>query len=182
MNTAGRRNFVAYATKFRTRPVPGLKPFHRPRRPGVESHRAPSYRSRRSRHAVKLAGMKPKTWEIAGINFDHFHMGDLLRMASEHPRVQVVGISDEQPARMEEAIRKLGISPDRSFTDYRACLGRMRPDIVILCPAASKHGEWVRKVAPYGVHIMVEKPFAASLREADAMIQAMPKRKTLMIN
>ena len=126
--------------------------------------------------------MKHRTWKIAGINFDHFHMGDLLRMAIEHSNVQVVGISDEQPARMEEAIRKLGISRERSFTDYRACLERTKPDIVILCPAASKHGEWVRKVAPYGVHIMVEKPFAASLREADAMVQAMPKRKTLMIN
>ena len=25
-----------------------------------------------------------KNWKIAGINFDHFHMGDLLRMAHEH--------------------------------------------------------------------------------------------------
>jgi glucose-fructose oxidoreductase len=58
----------------------------------------------------------------------------------------------------------------------------MKPDIVILCPAASKHGEWVKKIAPHGVHIMVEKPFAASLKEADAMIAAMPKGKTLMIN
>jgi glucose-fructose oxidoreductase len=40
----------------------------------------------------------------------------------------------------------------------------------------------VKKVAPYGVHIMVEKPFAASLKEADAMVEAMPKDKTLMIN
>ena len=126
--------------------------------------------------------MKHKTWKIAGINFDHFHMGDLLRMAVEHPHAEVVGISDEQPARMEEAIRKLGISREQSFTDYRACLEKTKPDIVILCPAASKHGEWVKKVAPCGANIMVEKPFAASLREADAMIQAMPKRKTLMIN
>ncbi len=126
--------------------------------------------------------MKHKTWKIAGINFDHFHMGDLLRMAIGHPHVEVVGISDEQPERMEEAIRKLGISCDRRFTDYRACLEKTRPDIVILCPAASKHGEWVTKVAPSGAHIMVEKPFAASIREADEMIEAMPKRKTLMIN
>jgi len=126
--------------------------------------------------------MKHKTWKIAGINFDHFHMGDLLRMAREHPQAEVVGISDEQPARMEEAIRKLGISRDWSFTDYRACLEKTKPDIVILCPAAAKHGEWVKQVAPYGVHIMVEKPFAASLKEADAMIQAMPRKKTLMIN
>jgi len=126
--------------------------------------------------------MKHNTWKIAGINFDHFHMGDLLRMAMEHPQVEVVGISDEQPARMEEAIRKLGIPRNQSFSDYRACLEKSKPDVVILCPAASKHGEWVKKIAPYGVHILVEKPFAASIKEADAMIQAMPERKTLMIN
>ena len=123
-----------------------------------------------------------KIWKIAGINFDHFHMGDLLRYSHDHPQVEVVGISDEQPARMEEAIRKLGVPRESAFTDDRACLEKTQPDIVILCPAASKHGEWVKKVAPYGVHVMVEKPFAASLKEADAMVQAMPRNRTLMIN
>lgn len=123
-----------------------------------------------------------KPWKIAGINFDHFHMGDLLRFAAEHPRAEIVAISDEQPARMHEAIRKLRLPREKAFTDYRACLEQTRPDIVILCPAASKHGEWVKKVAPYGPHILVEKPFAASLKEADAMIAAMPRGKRLMIN
>ena len=123
-----------------------------------------------------------KRWKIAGINFDHFHMGDLLRYVHEHPHAEIVGISDEQPARMEEAARKLRIPRERIFKNYRACLEKTRPDIVILCPAASKHGEWVRRVAPYRVHIMVEKPFAASLKEADEMIKAMPRGRTLMVN
>ncbi|MBI3879019.1 MAG: Gfo/Idh/MocA family oxidoreductase [Verrucomicrobia bacterium] len=126
--------------------------------------------------------MKTKRWKIAGINFDHFHMGDLLRYAHEHPRAEIVGISDEQPARMAEAVRKGLVAPDRAFTDYRECLERTKPDVVILCPAASKHGEWVKKVAPYGPHLLVEKPFAASLKEADAMIAAMRRGQTLMIN
>src|SRR5947208_2821262 len=126
--------------------------------------------------------MKRRIWKIAGINFDHFHMGDLLRMAVDHPQVEIVGISDEHLPRMEEAIRKLKFPRERSFIDYRACLEKTNPDIVILCPAASKHGEWVAKVAPYGVHIMVEKPFAATLKEAEAMVAAMPRGKTLMIN
>ena len=126
--------------------------------------------------------MKQKIWKIAGINFDHFHMGDLLRMAVTHPRAKLVGISDEKPGRMEEAIRKLNVPREQSFTDYRRCLEKTKPDIVILCPAASKHGEWVKKVAPFGAHIMVEKPFAASLKEADAMIESMPGGRTLMIN
>jgi glucose-fructose oxidoreductase len=126
--------------------------------------------------------MKRPFFKIAGINFDHFHMGDLLRFAQEHPRVKLVGISDEQPARMEEAIQKLRIPRERAYTDYRACLDQTKPDVVILCPAASKHGEWVKKVASSGAHILVEKPFAASLAEADAMVAAMPSNKTLMIN
>ncbi|MBI5802087.1 MAG: Gfo/Idh/MocA family oxidoreductase [Verrucomicrobia bacterium] len=126
--------------------------------------------------------MKKRTWKIAGINFDHFHMGDLLRYAHEHPSAEIVGVSDEQPERMEEVVRKGLVARDRAFTDYRACLELTKPDVVILCPAASKHGEWVKKVAPHGPHIMVEKPFAASLKEADAMIAAMPQGKTLMIN
>ena len=58
--------------------------------------------------------MKQRTWKIAGINFDHFHMGDLLRYAHEHPQAEVVGVSDEQPARMEEVVRKLeeGADPE----------------------------------------------------------------------
>jgi len=131
---------------------------------------------------TQCAIMKQPIYRVAGINFDHFHMGDLLRFAQEHPQVKLVGISDEQPARMEEAIRKLRIPREQAFTDYRACLDKTRADVVILCPAASKHGEWVEKVAPSGAHILVEKPFAASLAEADAMIAAMPASKTLMIN
>jgi glucose-fructose oxidoreductase len=126
--------------------------------------------------------MKKRVWRVAGINFDHFHMGDLLRMAAAHPQVDLVGISDEQPQRMEEAIRKLKIPRDRAFTDHRKCLEHARPDVVILCPAASRHGEWVRKVASHGVHLMVEKPFAGSLREADTMVAAINPGKTLMIN
>jgi glucose-fructose oxidoreductase len=116
-----------------------------------------------------------KKWRVAGINFDHMHMGDNLRMAVEHPNVELVGICDENPDRMQAAASTLQILPDRVFTDYRACIEQTKPDLVLLCPATAKHGEWTAKVAPYGVHIIVEKPFAASLAEADAMVAAVEK-------
>jgi predicted dehydrogenase len=123
------------------------------------------------------------TWKIAGINFDHFHMGDLLRMAHNHPRAEIVGISDEDPARMQTAASNFSIPSERQFTDYRECLERTQPDIVILCPATARHAEYVEKVAPFGVHLLVEKPFAASLADADRMIRAVEATgKTLVIN
>ncbi|MBO0723688.1 MAG: Gfo/Idh/MocA family oxidoreductase [Blastocatellia bacterium] len=121
--------------------------------------------------------------KIVGINFDHFHMGDLLRMAHEHPRAEIAAICDEDPARMQEAMRNFAIPPDRIFTDYRRCLESARPDIAILCPATARHAEYVEKVAPYGVHILIEKPMADSLAEADAMIRAVQAAgRTLAVN
>lgn len=122
-------------------------------------------------------------YRVAGVNFDHMHMGDNLRMAFEHPNAEIVGLCDDDPRRMEHAAKSFGIPGERIFTDVKACLETTKPDLVLLCPATAKHGEWVKKVAPFGVHVIVEKPFAASLAEADAMIAAMkPTGKKLAIN
>jgi len=114
-----------------------------------------------------------KKWKIAGVNFDHMHMGDLLRQVFEHPDAEIVGISDEQPVRMEDAIQNFSIPRDRVFADYRECLEKTKPDLVILCPATADHAVWTERVAPFGAHILVEKPFAASLADADRMIAAL---------
>jgi len=120
---------------------------------------------------------------IAGINFDHMHMGDLLRMAHEHPDAEIVGICDQKPERMATAVRNFSIPANRVFTDYRACLETAHPDLVILCPATGEHASWTERVAEFGVNIMIEKPFAASLADADAMIAAQrASGKLLAIN
>src|SRR5882672_5791540 len=92
-----------------------------------------------------------KKWRIAGINFDHMHMGDNLRMAFEHPNVEIVGICDEEPERMQSATKNFNISNERVFTDYRACIDKTKPDIVILCPATAQHADWVERVSIYEV-------------------------------
>lgn len=125
----------------------------------------------------------PRKFRVAGINFDHFHMGDLLRMATEHPDVEVVGVSDHVAGRMDSAAGRLGIPSDRIFADYRQCLEQTRPDLVVLCPATGEHADWVEKVSPFGVHLVVEKPFADTLANADRMIAAQKTAgKLLAIN
>ena len=122
-------------------------------------------------------------YKVAGINFDHMHMGDNLRMAFEHPDIEIVGVCDEQPARMEAAISNFNLRPEQVYTDYQRCLEETKPDLVLLCPATAEHALWTERVAPYGVHILMEKPFAATLAEADRMIKAMETTgKLLAIN
>ena len=124
-----------------------------------------------------------KGWKVAGVGFDHMHMGDLLRMVHGHERASICGMLDSHPERMSAAARSFGVAPDRCFTDLGECMEKAAPDIVILCSTSSLHREWVEKLAPYGVHVLVEKPFATNLSDADAMISAMATSgKRLAIN
>ena len=87
------------------------------------------------------------TWKVAGINFDHSHMGDLLRLCHEHPDVEIVGICHTDKVRMASVIEKFNLPSERVFTDYRECLERTQPEIVILCPV---HGQSCRMGAEGG--------------------------------
>ena len=116
-------------------------------------------------------------WTVAGINFAHHHMGDNLRDVAAHPNAEIVGICDETPAdRMLEpaaTAAEFDLPDDRVFDDYRTCLERTDPDIVILCPVPADHAAWVERVAEYGPAVLLEKPFALSVADADRMIAAM---------
>jgi predicted dehydrogenase len=119
---------------------------------------------------------------VAGINFDHMHMGDLLRQIHEHPDTEIAAVYDPDPRRMASAIETFAIPADGVFTDLQACLAAAKPDLVVLCSAPAKHANDVEAMAPSGAHIMVEKPFAASIADARRMIAAVKPRQKLAIN
>lgn len=123
-----------------------------------------------------------KRWRIAGIDFEHFHMGDNLRMAFEHPDVDIVGVCDTERERMEWSIQHFSIPEENVFEDYRQCIEETRPDIIVLCPATGRHAQAIEEIAPFNIHIIMEKPFASSLAEADRMIAAMGEEQRLAIN
>jgi glucose-fructose oxidoreductase len=119
---------------------------------------------------------------VVGIDFDHMHMGDLLREVDEHADAEIAGVCDGDPKRMESAIAKFGIPADRVFTDVAACLTATKPDLVILCSAPAAHARYVEQIAPFGPHIVVEKPFATSSAGARRMIAAVKPGQKLAIN
>jgi predicted dehydrogenase len=121
--------------------------------------------------------------KIVGINFSHMHMGDLLRMAKNNAEVEIVGVSDEQPDRAKGVLKQIGMPESLFVADYRQLMERTKPDLAILCPSTGDHAKWTENVAPFGSHILIEKPFAASLADADRMIAALKKTgKQLIIN
>ncbi|MGR3723842.1 Gfo/Idh/MocA family oxidoreductase [Abyssibius alkaniclasticus] len=122
-------------------------------------------------------------WRIVGISFDHMHMGDLLRMAHNHPDAEIVGLFDADLAKMKRVAAPFNIADDRLFTDFDACMKASKADLAILCAATGDHASYTERLAAYGVHVFVEKPFAASVADARRMMAAMaPTGKRMAIN
>ena len=122
-------------------------------------------------------------FRTTGVSFDHMHMGDLLRQVQDHPGAEIAGIFDPDPARMARAVADFNIPSDRVFTDFDACMAATKPDLTVLCAATSDHATYAERIAPYGTHLFVEKPFAASAADARRMMAAMlPTGKLMAIN
>lgn len=122
-------------------------------------------------------------FKVVGISFDHMHMGDLLRMVHDHPEAEITGLYDPDRAKMQGAIDTFNVPEDRVFTDFDACMAAGPYDVAILCCATADHAAMTERLAPHGVHIHVEKPFAATAEDARRMIKAMePTGKIMAIN
>ena len=58
------------------------------------------------------------------------------------------------------------------FTDMHEMMRAVNIDVVVVLTESGKHAEHVVALSPYGKHIVVEKPMALTLDDADAMIRA----------
>lgn len=112
-------------------------------------------------------------YKVVGISFDHMHMGDLLRMVAEHPDAEIAGLYDPDAAKMQSAAEAFGVPENALFTNFDTCLAAGPYDLAILCCATADHAEMTERLAPHGVNIHVEKPFADSTDNARRMMKAM---------
>lgn len=112
-------------------------------------------------------------FRVVGISFDHMHMGDLLRMVAEHPDAEIAALYDPDLARMQGAAEAFNVPEAALFTDFDDCMAEESYDLAILCCATADHADITERLAPHGVNIHVEKPFADSADNARRMIKAM---------
>lgn len=126
--------------------------------------------------------MSQKRWKVAAVSFDHGHQVDLLNQALKNPAVEVVGAWDESLEKARTGLAQVKLPLSLATTDLHAIL-TARPDLAILCCSNGRHAEFTEKLTAAGLNVLVEKPFAPSLADADRMITAAAKAgKTLAIN
>jgi predicted dehydrogenase len=92
-----------------------------------------------------------------------------LKALAQVPGAQVVGLSDINAERVALRAAELGCS---YFTDHRDMLNELKPDIAVVCTPHPSHAALVIDCLEAGIHVLVEKPLAVEVAQADAMIAA----------
>jgi predicted dehydrogenase len=82
--------------------------------------------------------------------------------------VEIVATCDVDSGKAEEAARLFGIR--RSYTDAGELLGNEKPDFVDIVTTLPSHRPLVELAARHGVAVICQKPFAANLADAEAMV------------
>ena len=92
------------------------------------------------------------------------------------PRTELAALSDQRAEVMNRAGERYGVPPERRYRDYREMLERERPQIVSVATQPEQRAEIVTYAAEHGARaIYAEKPMAASLEQADAMLAAVER-------
>lgn len=104
-------------------------------------------------------------------HFGRFHADKYARL----PQSQLVGVVDADPARADEAARKLKCEP---FSDYRALFGKV--DAVSVVVPTQMHHDVALACLNAGIHVLVEKPITETLEQADALIRAAAEHKRVL--
>ena len=92
------------------------------------------------------------------------------------PGVTLVGIADADVARAQVMANDFGV---QAFAGWRAILPHV--DVVTIAAPARFHGEIGVGALNQGKHVFVEKPLAANLREADALVR-LAEAKNLVLH
>ncbi len=105
---------------------------------------------------------------VAGLNHDHVY---LIMNSYEKGTVSISGIweQDENLIRRFKERYKL---PDSLFSgDLTALLKKRKPDAVLAYNPINEHLTVVEAAAPLGIAVMVEKPLATTIAQAERMAQ-----------
>jgi len=122
---------------------------------------------------------------ISALHARQYHEFDdveLIACADTVPRVP--SLTEVEGSRRANLKRALATADGAtSYTDYREMLDSEKLDIVIFCPEIVRHAEIAEALADRRIHMMTEKPMAASLPDALRMVRAARHADvTLLVN
>ncbi len=110
---------------------------------------------------ARLGGQPGLRVAVIGVG----HLGKFhTRILSSMPGVDLIGVVDSDQATAEQVAREYST---RAYTDYRQILGQV--DAAVLAVPTRLHRALGEPLLQAGVHLLIEKPLAGTLSEAQSL-------------
>ena len=103
-------------------------------------------------------------------------------MAAKNNGLDIVAVCDIVRENAEDKILKFDLDPQqvKVYEDYHELLEKERPELVAVCTESGKHAAIALDCIAAGCNVIIEKPIALSLADADAIIKAGKEKGVLV--
>ena len=92
--------------------------------------------------------------------------------AAKNNKLDFVAMCDIVPEVMAEKAEKFGLESVKKYTDYKKMLETEKPELVAIATESGKHAAIALDCIAAGCNVIIEKPIALSISDADAIIEA----------
>ena len=103
-------------------------------------------------------------------------------MAAKNNNLDIVAVCDIVRANAEDKILKFDLDPAKVkvYEDYHELLEKDKPELVAIATESGKHAAIALDCIAAGCHVIIEKPIALSIADADAIIAAAKEKGVLV--
>ena len=120
-----------------------------------------------------------KTYRVGIAGMSHDHIWGELHAWKKLANVEVVAAGDDEPELLEKIKTEFGVT--RLYNSWQEMIEKEELDIVQAAGGNSEGAGIVEAAAAKGMHVISEKPMAATLAQAERMIAAAKKAGTLLL-
>ena len=92
--------------------------------------------------------------------------------AAKNNHLEFTAMCDIVPEVMQEKSERFGLEAVHKYTDYKELLEKEKPELVAIATESGKHAEIALDCIAAGCNVIIEKPIALSIADADAIIEA----------
>lgn len=100
--------------------------------------------------------------------------------AAVNNKLDIVAVCDILPFKMEDVLSKHGLENDTSikrFINYEEMIDEVHPELISIATESGIHAEIALYCIEQGINVIIEKPMAMSMSDADRIIKLAEEKK-----
>lgn len=99
--------------------------------------------------------------------------------AAVNNKLEIVAVCDIIPEHMEEVLQKHNLQDEQKiqrFTDYKQMIDAVNPELISIATESGSHAEIALYCIDKGINVIIEKPMAMSIQDANRIIKLSEER------